>query len=449
MGTLLRRRLTALALLPLLLGAAGVASLTGAPASAQEASPSPAPSPSSAPAVQVGNADDGRTVHLVTGQELHVRLVAPQGEQWQGPATADELYLVQYSERAAETTARLHALRTGTTTLRARTDRSCFHSNDPCPQAFSEWSLEVVVQDGPAPDTNYPCVPRATVTPAPGSTDLTQSSSGRVTVEVGQPIHVALSDCSERYTVPTATAGPLWRDRAALGFGHADATFRGLRPGTATLTAHTDPACFHTATPCTRPSRAWAVEIEVVPAGTCEQATVQLERDTVVATGDATATVRAPAGAKVDLYAYTRPSTTFRLVRSATAGEDGLARFTVRPPANTRLYAVLPGCAAGPSVVLNVRTALTLTAERTGPRTYLFAGDSLPARPGGLVVSLYRLTDDGRQVLTAQTRADAAGGDWSLTRRFTGSGRFGFVVRTGQDLQNAPGSSNVRSLLVF
>ena len=86
---------------------------------------------------------------------------------------------------------------------------------------------------------------------------------------------------------------------------------------------------------------------------------------------------------------------------------------------------------------------------RNGVRDYTFTGDSLPARPGGLIVSLYRVTDNGRQVLTAQTRADARTGDWRIDRRFTGTGRFGFVVRTGQDLQNAPGTSNVRSLLVF
>jgi hypothetical protein len=51
-------------------------------------------------------------------------------------------------------------------------------------------------------------------------------------------------------------------------------------------------------------------------------------------------------------------------------------------------------------------------------------------------------------VLTAQTRADAKTGNWSLTRTFTGTGTFDFVVRTGSDLQNAAGSSNVRSVRI-
>jgi hypothetical protein len=99
--------------------------------------------------------------------------------------------------------------------------------------------------------------------------------------------------------------------------------------------------------------------------------------------------------------------------------------------------------------VINVRTTLTLDVVRNGTRDYTFSGDSLPARRGGLIVSLYRVTSSGSQVLTAQTRADATTGRYRIDRRFSGSGRFGFVVRTGQDLQNAPGASNVRSLLVY
>ena len=82
-------------------------------------------------------------------------------------------------------------------------------------------------------------------------------------------------------------------------------------------------------------------------------------------------------------------------------------------------------------------------------RDYTFSGRLLPARPGGLIASLYRVTADGSQILAAQTRANASDGTYTIARRFTGSGRFSFVVRTGQDLQNAPGSSNARSLLVF
>ena len=211
----------------------------------------------------------------------------------------------------------------------------------------------------------------------------------------------------------------------------------------ATPTATISPTPSPTATPHRDPAP---------PSSGCVTTTTTLEDATIIATGSADVTVRTAAGSTVELYAYTRPSTTYRKVRTDTAGSDGVARFTVRPPANTRLYATQPGCPvdiARDSVVLNVRTALSLAVERLGTQTYRFHGDSLPARAGGLIVSLYRVTPEGRQVLTAQTRADAQDGEYSLVRKFTGTGRFGFVVRTGQDLQNAPGSSNVRSLLVF
>ena len=185
-------------------------------------------------------------------------------------------------------------------------------------------------------------------------------------------------------------------------------------------------------------------------------AQVTLDRNTIIATGSAVVTVRELPNTVVDLFAYTQPSTQYRLVRSERTNKQGVATFTVLPPANTRLLAAQreedctdPVFGIEPSAVLNVRTALTLTAVRNGVRDYTFAGDSLPARPGGLIVSLYRVTESGSQVLTAQTRASATSGDWAINRKFTGSGRFGFVVRTGQDLRNAPGASNTRSTLVY
>ena len=181
-----------------------------------------------------------------------------------------------------------------------------------------------------------------------------------------------------------------------------------------------------------------------------------LDEATITATGAATVTVREIPNTVVDLFAYTRPSTEYRLVRSERTNADGIATFTVRPPANTRLKAAQreedcnePVFGTAPTVVLNVRTALTLTAQRHGVRDYTFAGDSLPARPDGLIVSLYRITESSGPVLTSQARADTQNGEWTMNRKFTGTGRFGFVVRTGQDLQNAPGVSSTRSTLIY
>ncbi|MCW2666491.1 MAG: hypothetical protein JWN57_1453 [Frankiales bacterium] len=178
-----------------------------------------------------------------------------------------------------------------------------------------------------------------------------------------------------------------------------------------------------------------------------------LSSTTMSATGATGVSVSGAPGSTVDLLAYTRPSTSYQVVRSGTVAADGTLAFpALAPPANTRLYARTRGCPANPaddSQVLHVRTTLTLTASRLGAKSYEFSGAALPARPGGLVVSLYRIAADGRQVLAAQTRASATTGGWTIRRTFTGSGRYGFVVRTGQDLQNAAGASNVRSTLVF
>jgi hypothetical protein len=154
-------------------------------------------------------------------------------------------------------------------------------------------------------------------------------------------------------------------------------------------------------------------------------------------------------GSTVELLAYSRPSSTYQVVRTVVLDADGQRALAVKPATNTRLYAQQAGCTASASTVLNVRTQLSLNVVRNGARRYTFTGRALPARPGGLVVSLYRVTSDGAQVLTGQSRASATTGAYSIARRFTGDGRFGFVTRTGQDLLNAPGSSNVRSLLVF
>jgi hypothetical protein len=178
------------------------------------------------------------------------------------------------------------------------------------------------------------------------------------------------------------------------------------------------------------------------------QATLELAKTAIVATGSTAVTVHAPPNSVVDLFAYSRPSTTFTVARTATVGSTGVVTWTVAPLTNTRLYAATHGGAPTPQTVLNVATALSLSAAKTGTRTYVFSGRSIPARTGGLIVSLYRSADGVHQILTAQTRADAKTGNWSLTRAFSGVGQFSFVVRTGTDLQNAAGTSNARSVRI-
>lgn len=167
-----------------------------------------------------------------------------------------------------------------------------------------------------------------------------------------------------------------------------------------------------------------------------------VERSVMSATQETRVVVHGAAGQVVQLLAYSRPSTSYRVVREDVTGPDGRAVFAIRPLTNTRLYAAEQDCPDSPSQVVQVRSALSLGATRVGVRDIAFRGRVVPARAGQLV-SLYRVTTTGRQVLAGQTRADTAG-TWALRRVFSGTGRFGFVARTGSDITNAAGTSPIR-----
>jgi hypothetical protein len=134
-------------------------------------------------------------------------------------------------------------------------------------------------------------------------------------------------------------------------------------------------------------------------------------------------------------------------------GETDRQTYSLRPTTNTRLdvaFGFRTGCLYadgflwGPPAVIDVAPRLTLTAFRNGPRDYTFSGTA--TRPDQ-VLSLYRVNANGSEVLTSQARATDAQ-TWSLRRVFLGSGRFGFVLRTGRDMANAPGASNVRNTVI-
>jgi hypothetical protein len=179
----------------------------------------------------------------------------------------------------------------------------------------------------------------------------------------------------------------------------------------------------------------------------CRTAVTTVAQKTITATGSAVVTVAASSGTTVELLAYSRPSTQYRVVRTLTVGSDRRASTAVKPGTNTRLYARQVGCAEGASVVVEVRPLLTLAAKRNGTRDYTFSGRAIPARAGGFVVALYRVTPEGKEVLTAHARTTSTG-TFTIRRTFSGSGRFGFLVRTGRDIQNAAGASAVRPTLV-
>jgi len=156
--------------------------------------------------------------------------------------------------------------------------------------------------------------------------------------------------------------------------------------------------------------------------------------------------------AVVELYAYSRPNTTYGLVRTGTTDANGDLDFTpVKPGTNTRLYAhykngsTTTATSDSPSIVIHVHTALSLSAYRDGVRKYHFQGTNLPRRPGQLI-TLYRISG-GQEIRTATVYTDSTG-TWRINRTFTGSGTFTFVVRTSANNNNAEGRSNERVTVI-
>jgi hypothetical protein len=145
------------------------------------------------------------------------------------------------------------------------------------------------------------------------------------------------------------------------------------------------------------------------------------------------------AGVTYELRCYSRPSTTYFTARSITASTSTL-EYGILPGTNTRCYVRPAGdeTKASNSVVINVHTTLSLSAVRTGVRTYVFQGRNLPRRSGQLI-TLYRLSG-GQEIRTSNLVTDASG-IFRVTRKFTGTGTFQFRVRTSQNLTNAAGAS--------
>ena len=151
-----------------------------------------------------------------------------------------------------------------------------------------------------------------------------------------------------------------------------------------------------------------------------------------------------------ELRCYTRPSTSYVTSRAGSFNADGTpVTFTLSLGRNTRCfiqYATNSSQGASPSVVVDVRTVLSLSATRIGIQDYTFQGRNLP-RIAGQLITLYRIDADGNEIRTSNLRTDASG-IYRVSRLFTGSGTFKFRVRTPQTLNNAAGVSNTITVTV-
>lgn len=178
--------------------------------------------------------------------------------------------------------------------------------------------------------------------------------------------------------------------------------------------------------------------------------TLVVNTPSIPAGSTASLTAKGAASQQYQLRCYTRPSTAYFTARSGSFdAAASRVTFTLALGRNTRCfiqYASNSATGASPSVVVNVRTVLSLSAVRTGTRTYVFQGRNLP-RVAGQLITLYRVDGSGNEIRTSNLVTDDSG-IYRVTRTFTGSGTFGFRVRTSQTLNNAAGASNTISVAV-
>ena len=253
--------------------------------------------------------------------------------------------------------------------------------------------------------------------------------------------------CSKCYTV-TATPSPSPSTSASSSGPPCPSSSASSSPS-ASVTPTASASSSASASPSSSASASPSASSSALPPVTCAPLSISVNPTDVTPGITSTVSVHGAPNSAVELYAYSRPSTTYTLVRSATTDARGDADFTpVRPGTNTRLYAHYKnGTAAtdSPSKVIQVHTALSLSAYRDGVRKYHFQGTNLPRRPGQLI-TLYRLSG-GQEIRTATVKTDSSG-TWRINRTFTGNGTFTFVVRTSATNDNAAGRSNERVVAV-
>lgn len=253
----------------------------------------------------------------------------------------------------------------------------------------------------------------------------------------------------------------------------ATASVSGSPTASASSSATTTPSASATSTPSASASSTATTTPSATasPTNSCggeTPLTISVSPRDIVPNQASTVQVRGAANRTVELWAYSRPSTTYNMVRSGTTNASGDISWTVTPGGNTRLYAHYAGASAAsdsPSTVITVHTSLSLSAYRDGVRKYRFQGTNLPRRAGQLI-TLYRYatgpnldqycappaeSDTGpqassscRAIIVSQAKT-GSNNTWRIDRTFTGSGQFYFVVRTSQNINNGRGPGSRQS----
>ena len=157
------------------------------------------------------------------------------------------------------------------------------------------------------------------------------------------------------------------------------------------------------------------------------------------------------AGRAVTLFAYSRPSTEYKVARGPTAASaSGTVSWSIKPGTNTRIYVQVDGCATSSATqAITVHPVLSLQATRLGTKSYRFSGLILPAAANvGRAVGLYYQPAGGNRILKGKANIDSAG-RYTVDLRFTGTGRFNFFFESAQSINSGFARSNIRNLLVY
>ncbi|MCW2669021.1 MAG: hypothetical protein JWO27_918, partial [Frankiales bacterium] len=153
----------------------------------------------------------------------------------------------------------------------------------------------------------------------------------------------------------------------------------------------------------------------------------------------ATVVVHGTAGDAVQLLAYSRPSTTYGVVRNGTIGSNGTVTFQVGPRTNTRLFAKTAG-GSSTSAVISVRPAESLFGTATG-KVGSFHGGIVPGH-SGVTVRLFTVKNGVRSSSPVGTAVTDANGKWTFSRTFAATGPVTFISQTLSDLTSLAGQSN-------
>jgi hypothetical protein len=195
-------------------------------------------------------------------------------------------------------------------------------------------------------------------------------------------------------------------------------------------------------TPSSQPSKTPAPDPTPTTQAPPSAPTIRIPPSPLIAGHAATITGSTDPGVTVELWVRSRPASSYRLTRTATAASDGSYLFTVTPSTTTDLYARAVRAdqtATSRVATLPVRSAVSLAVSRTRTLTYRFSGSVLPHR-GGIRISVYCRSGSGVALVSSTTTA--SNGSWSITRRFSKGATYTLYAVAAATSNNAAGTSS-------